>query len=88
MGHDTSRIAALSTPVTLAFNYSLPPASVCLLFSAFIFGNLTACILLVLHTMPMTTVYMTVDYMTVADIMLAPIDEKATTFVYSFHLCL
>ena len=38
--------------------------------------------------MPMTTVYMTVDYMTVADTMLAPINDKPTTFVYSFHLCL
>ena len=31
---------------------------------------------------------MTVDYMTVADAMLAPINDKPTTFVYSFHLCL
>ena len=38
--------------------------------------------------MPMTTVYMTVDYMTVADTMLAPINDKPTTFVYSFYLCL
>ena len=50
-----------------------------------LFGNLTECILL--YTMPMTTVYMTIDYMTVADTRLAPINEKTTTFVYSFHLC-
>ena len=29
--------AALSTPVTLAFNYSLPPASICLFFVVFHF---------------------------------------------------
>ena len=35
-GHFTSRIIGLSTPVILSFNYSLPPASICLFFSAFI----------------------------------------------------
>ena len=35
-GHFTSRIAALSVSVPLAFNYSLPPASICLFFFAFI----------------------------------------------------